>query len=631
MRALQALDAQGALRPIDSAFATLLRERLGADPAVALAGALAMRAVALGHSGFVLAEAGALLAALDAEVVLPAHADWAAALRASRHVALHARAISHADADRAATGDDASSTAAASSSRLQDATAMLVFEHGRVCLARYARYEQDLAERIIARARSGTPAVEDEPALASRIAKLFGHAPSEAATDARAPDRQALAATMALQRRLLLITGGPGTGKTTTVARLLALQIEVARMRGDPAPRIALAAPTGRAAVRLGEAIEIQARRDLEAGRIDADTAAAIPRQAQTLHRLLGWRPGRVAFRHDADHPLPFDLIVVDEASMVDLPLMAKLFAAAPTQATLVLLGDPDQLPAVEAGDVLGELCRAAGDGLTLSAVDAPVTDTHAHPLAGTRVHLLQAWRQAEAGALRDLAEALREGDRDAVFDRLREEDAALQWQHGDIAALTEILRARTLPHWQAIADAADPAMALEAASRLRVLTALRRGPFGAEHWNAWYAIELGAREPFFHGRLIAIAANSPSHGLYNGDLGVVWRESRGEAAVWFRTAEGLRPWRCGQLPAHASAFATTVHKAQGSEFDETILILPDADTRVLSRELLYTALTRARRQVLLWSHPATLERALARRTWRDSGLETRLNALSGF
>ena len=374
-----------------------------------------------------------------------------------------------------------------------------------------------------------------------------------------------------------------------------------------------------------------------------ADIADAIPRQARTLHRLLGTQPGRVSFRHDATHPLPYDIVVVDEASMVDLPLMAKLVAAVPEHATLVLLGDPDQLPAVEAGDVLGGLCAACGDGLALPAPDAEfaaamlgalvppraeLSDAEPSPLAGARVHLLRGWRQADAVALQALAEAMQQGDRDTVFARLRDDDRTLVWRHGDAAALADAMRLEALPAYAAVRDADDPRQALSRASALRVLTALRRGPFGAEHWNAWCAAELGARTPYFHGRLLMIAANSERHGLYNGDLGVVWRDAQGDTAVWFDTAQGLRAWRPAQLPAHASAYVTTVHKAQGSEFDSVFLILPDADARVLSRELLYTALTRARRRVSLWAKPEALDRALERRTWRDSGLDARLRAL---
>ena len=308
-----------------------------------------------------------------------------------------------------------------------------------------------------------------------------------------------------------------------------------------------------------------------------------------------------------------------------------------------MLLGDPDQLPAVEAGDVLGGLCAASGDGLALPPADAqavsawldepvPARDDAPDddaPLAGARVHLLRGWRQADAAVLQSLADALQRDDRDAVMARLRDGGESLAWHRGDATPLAEVVRREALPAFEAVRDADDPAQALQRASSLRLLTALRRGPFGAEHWNAWCAVELGARVPYLHGRLIDIGANSERHGLYNGDLGVVWRDAQGDAAVWFDTAQGLRAWRPAQLPMHASAYASTVHKAQGSEFDRVLLVLPDADARVLSRELLYTALTRARRRVVLWAAPDALERAHERRTWRDSGLDARLRALS--
>lgn len=610
-RALQRLQIEGALRQVDVAFAELLRDRLRAGTPVALAGALAMRAVAMGHSSFALADAHRLLDALDTHAQLPDIDAWSDALHASDRVAT-AHGVGHENA-------------------------LLAFENGRIALLRYARYEQDLAERLHRRAHAPVrhaPAVDST--LIEMLQRLFARdAAARTHTDI---DRQALAAIAALRRRLLLITGGPGTGKTTTVARLLAIQVADAQARGRAPLRIALAAPTGRAAARLGEAIDGVLRADLDAGRLDAAYADAIPRQARTLHRLLGWQPGRVAFRHDADRPLPFDLVVVDEASMVDLPLMAKLVAAVPADATLVLLGDPDQLPAVEAGDVLGGLCAASGDGLALPKPEAdaasallgvPVPSRDAHsPLAGSRVHLLRGWRQTDAEVLQTLAQAIQRDDREAVLARLRSDDPALAWRYGDVAALAETLRHEALPAFEAVRDADDPKQALKQGAQLRVLTALRRGPFGAEHWNAWCAAELGARTPYFHGRLLMIAANSERHGLYNGDVGVVWQDARGEASVWFDTAQGLRAWRPAQLPAHASAYVTTVHKAQGSEFERIVLILPDADARVLSRELLYTALTRARRGAVLWATPTALDRALERRTWRDSGLEARLRAL---
>jgi exodeoxyribonuclease V alpha subunit len=611
-RALHRLQSEGALRQVDVAFSELLRDRLCASAAVALAGALAMRAVAMGHSSFALADTHRLLDALGTSAQLPDIDGWGDVLHASARVA---------------TGHDA-----------QRENALLAFENGRIALLRYAHYEQDLAERLYRRAHAPTDAdtAAVDATLTTLLQRLFA-----SDTETRTPagiDRQALAAVMALRRRLLLITGGPGTGKTTTVARLLSMQVAAAHARGLAPPRIALAAPTGRAAARLGEAIDAVLRIDLDAGRIDALNADAVPRQARTLHRLLGWQPGRVAFRHDASHPLPFDVVVVDEASMVDLPLMAKLVAAVPAAATLVLLGDPDQLPAVEAGDVLGGLCAVCGDGLALPEADADSASAllgmrvpsgdEAAALAGSRVHLLRGWRQADADVLQALAQAIQRDDRDAVRAQLHSDDPALIWRHGEVAALAETMRRDALPAFEAVRDADDPQQALQYGSQLRVLTALRRGPFGAEHWNAWCAAELDARTSYFHGRLLMIAANHERHGLYNGDVGVVWHDPHGDASVWFETAQGLRAWRPAQLPAHVSAYVTTVHKAQGSEFDRIVLMLPDADTRVLSRELLYTALTRARRSAVLWATPTALDRALERRTWRDSGLEARLRAL---
>ncbi|MCY7353539.1 MAG: exodeoxyribonuclease V subunit alpha [Lysobacter sp.] len=599
-RALQRLTTLGALRQVDAEFATLLQSRLAAAPAVALAGALAMRAVALGHSGFALAQANALLAELDADVALPATEDWSCALHASDCVAAHA-VVRPFDGLRAHhERDGAESTP-------------LVFEHGRIALQRYARYEHDLATRLLQRAAAPTSSL-DMMWLSSRLNTLFG-VPlmvSPEPVEGSNHDAQARAADTALCSALTLITGGPGTGKTTTVARILVLLHESALRDGLPPPRIALAAPTGRAAARMGEAIDTTLAHDVAAGHVDVQVAAAVTRDAQTLHRLLGWQAGRVTFRHDATHPLPFDVVVVDEASMVDLPLMSKLVAAVPPDAKLILIGDPDQLPAVEAGDVLGALCDVATPGAAFGT---------------QRVHLTRGYRQAGSSALPALATAIQAGDGAAVVALLAAGDDSLHWHEGPVAALAQTLRGFALPAYQRIEQASDPAAALRGARAMRVLCALRNGPFGAQAWNAWFAEQLGARMPFFHGRLLMITTNSYRHGLFNGDVGVVWHDADGEAAVWFDTGDGLRAWSPTQLPAHDSAFATTVHKSQGSEFDHVAVVLPDADARVLGRELLYTALTRARQGVLLWSSQAVLLRALARTTRRDSGLAARLSS----
>jgi exodeoxyribonuclease V alpha subunit len=514
-----------------------------------------------------------------------------------------------------------------------------VYQHGLVALRRYARYEQRLADALLARTGSdvaadaaGEGATNDgitapDPAEGAALARLFALQPGVL-------DRQALAAWTVLHQRLALVTGGPGTGKTTTVARMLALLAARA-----PGMRIALAAPTGRAAARLAEAVTAALARDVAGGHLDADVAARVPRAAQTLHRLLGWQRSGT-FRHDAALPLPYDVVVVDEASMVDLPLMAKLVDAVAPAARLVLLGDPDQLPAVEAGDVLGALCAAAGDGESLppalaraagEALQAPVPQaTEAAPLAGHRIHLTRGYRQANAVGIAALARAVQQGDAAAALERLRAGADGVRWIDTGAPgfgpnALERRLDADVLPQYRALAQADDPQAALRLATRVRVLTALRQGPAGAQGLNDWFAQRLGGGDPWFQGRLLMVTANSYRHGLFNGDTGVCWPDADGIPVAWFEQEGRLRAWSPGQLPQHDTAFATTVHKAQGSEFDTVWLLLPPDASRVLSRELVYTGITRGRSALHLAGSVDAIETALSRHARRVSGLGFRL------
>ncbi|CAN5614529.1 exodeoxyribonuclease V subunit alpha [soil metagenome] len=593
--ALTGLRRSGVLREVDHAFAMLLL-RMGGDEAVALAGALAMHAVALGHGGFALEDPGMLVDRNDFTISLPDPAPWRDALIASPLVA-----------------------------NSPMSAAPLVMEHGMVALRRYARLEQRLADALAA--RSAYVATHDIDAAA--MARLFSLVPGHL-------DHQALAAWVVSQQRLTLVTGGPGTGKTTTVARMLALL--VGTHNGDATSlRIALAAPTGRAAARMGEAMAAVLARDVAAGRLDAATAARVPCNVQTVHRLLGWRRGRVGFRHDAQWPLPFDVVVVDEASMIDLPLMSRLVDAVAPDARLVLLGDPDQLPAVEAGDVLGALCQAAGDGVSLPAALANrasmalgarvAADDRVAPLAGHRVHLQRGYRQAGAVGLNGLARALQAGDIDTVVTMLSTDTPGVHLHPNDTPSLERALAAHVLPLYRAVQEEADPAHALALASRVRVLTGLRLGPWGARAWNGWFAQQLGGAQAWFDGRLVMVTANSYQHGLFNGDTGVCRIDNGGQPSVWFAQGGRLRSWRPGQLPPHEGAFAMTVHKAQGSEFDEVWLLLPQRDARVLSRELLYTAMTRARSRLHVCTGESVLRAALQRHEQRISGLAQRLNA----
>lgn len=621
MSLYDALRRGGWLRAIDEALADALRQlRPDTDPCVLAAAALASHAVAHGHSGLPLARIDDLLREIAPERVpppLPSLAEWRQLLAASPWVATPL----------------AGAAAAAPAEDPHDPTRGFAFvlEADRLYLRRYHDYERRLASALCRLAGAADTAIDDAW-LRQRLRALFP------VSGDGAPDAQALAALAALRRRLLLLTGGPGTGKTTTVARLLALLVEQALQGGGDQPRIALAAPTGKAATRLSEALRDNLARLVASGALDEALAARIPSEAKTLHRLLGWQPGRTGFRHHAGHPLAADLVIVDEASMIDLPLMTKLVEAVPPGARLVLIGDRDQLPSVETGDVLAALCDAAGQGDGFDGafaewagglLGAPVAVCDgAAPLAGARVHLRRTYRQDGGLALAPLAARIRAGEAEAAIAGLQRGDfASVAWRQGSDRALAEQALASALPYYRAVAAAPDPAEGLRRARGFRVLAALREGAAGARTLDAQLADALrpnGAGE-LFHGRLLIVTENSYRHGLFNGDMGLCWRESDGTLRVWFDTADGLRPWLPAALPAHAGAFALTVHKSQGSEFDEVLLALPERDARVLGRELLYTGLTRARRAVTLWAREEVLRAAIARRTQRWSGLVERL------
>ncbi|WP_052101570.1 exodeoxyribonuclease V subunit alpha [Novilysobacter arseniciresistens] len=602
----------GHLRPLDRELAATLRRLEPDTPELVLAGAaLASLAVSQGHAGFDPARPRQLVAdGID----WPAPDDWTAALSAS---------------DWVATGGDGRAD-----------NRPLVFEGGLLYLRRYREYEQRLATRLHALA-ARRPAAVDEAALAPVFDALFPAGGSD--------PLQARAASMALRRALLLVTGGPGTGKTTTIARMLVLLVAQASLADAPAPRIALAAPTGRAAERMAGSLQAAAARLAATAGIDPAWLDALPRSAGTLHRLLGTIPGSPRFRHDADHPLPFDVVVVDEASMVDLPLMCKLAEAVPDGARLVLLGDPDQLPSVEAGDVLAAICQAAGtdDGCAAGEASAatPATavgatgDLFEHgaidggsrpkpPLHGHRVHLLRGYRQSAGFGLAPLAAAVRDGDAHRALALLRGGTLAGVHFHEDAADPLAVATG-LLPHWRALADAADPAAALAAAAGVRLLTALRGGPQGTGPLNARIEEALAGPRPPLHfpGRLLLVDENSHRHRLFNGDVGICLRDDDGTLLAWFADgAGGVRAFHPSALPRHQSAFAMTVHKAQGSEFDTVWLQLPrNEGSRVLSRELVYTALTRARRELHLCAGAEVLRGALGRHVERVSGLHRRL------
>lgn len=569
---IEGLRASGHLGRADAALAGwIARAFPDAAPEIALTAALAARAVGDGHSALDLARAQTWLAGLEGSHApeLPDPALWRDVLRASPS------ACGFADAGTLPP------------------TPLVLDPQGRAYLRRYFAYEHRLAHALVRRARATPPA-------------------SDAGAGASDPDldpgqRQAIVA--ASTHRLAVVTGGPGTGKTHVVARLLAALVRQADARGEDV-RIALAAPTGKAAVRLKESVRAQV------GRLGltAAQAARIPGDAITVHRLIGLSPWQARPRNDAAAPVPFDVVVVDEVSMVDLPLMAKLVDAVPEAGRLVLLGDPGQLAAVEAGNVLGALVEAAAEP----------------PLRGCHVALTGNHRFGSGSDLGALAGAIAHGDADAALDGLS--GATTRIEAPDMAPLLDA----AIEGYRAVVDAADPAGALRAMRGFRILTALRHGPSGCVAIDAAIAqrvqraLGLRADEAWWRGRQILITANRPELGLLNGDTGVAWPDDEDRIKVWFDGASGEpRALGIAALPPFEGAFALTVHKAQGSEFDH-VLLVTGPESAVLSRELLYTGVTRARERLDVYGAEATLRAGIARRTLRMTGLADRIREAAG-
>ena len=521
-----------------------------------------------------------------------------------------------------------------------DFTPLILDDLGRLYLHRYWTYQDGLARSLRERL---TPAVEDPDthALRESLTRLFPRTGNEDETD-----WQKVAACVAWLRRFTVISGGPGTGKTTTICRMLALFVE---QSGSTALRIAMAAPTGKAAARLGEAVR-RAREGLSC----ADSVkAAIPTGAFTIHRLLGTVRHSPYFRHHAGNPLPVDVLVVDEASMVDLALMAKLIDALPPAARLVLLGDRDQLASVEAGAILADLCGPEPSAtfsppfrkLLETLTGEPIPETQG-PLKGSSLRdsivlLPRSYRFEEGGGIGAFSRAVNDGDADQAIALLQDESLAdLHWSSlPSTPDLSRVLKTTTLASLRENVRVTDPDRALGILDRFRILCGLREGPYGSQALNPLIERTLleervvSFQRRWYTGKPVMVTRNDYELQLFNGDVGVVLPspEENGTLRAFFPAlAGGVRSVHPIQLPEHETAFAMTVHKSQGSEFDRVLLILPDRPSPILTREMLYTAVSRARKAVEIWAPEAVLRPAIARKTFRSSGLGDALRKEEG-
>ena len=554
------------------------RQDNNSDALIVLTAALLSEAVSKGHVCLNLVRVGELGMGLD-EILPDSVALWVTKLRESHLVG-----------------------------KAGDLTPLVLTDSGLLYLYRYWQAEHQVA--VLIRERLKSVALQDETLLKQYIANWTSSQPEL--------DWQKVAVLMALTRQFCVISGGPGTGKTTIVIRLLE-----AFSNQDKTLRVALAAPTGKAAARMQQAIAMV--------RQDSSKEDVL---AKTVHRLLGITPNNEQGKYNAENPLAVDVLIVDEASMIDILLMSKILKALPKTARLILLGDSKQLASVDSGAVLADLCRAyAGfsecfaEGVLRLTGQALPSVKATSLMADTVVILKHSYRFDKQSEIGQLAQSVQAGDSDKFINVLMRTGDTIWWQKKmDKATIVKRVMKLYFTFFEAIKTQQDPLTCMQLFEKTQVLCALNNGAESVDSVNSLIERALAKQswrthQGFYHGRPIMVMKNDYSQGLFNGDTGLVMNNDQGVLAACFLDNRMLRWVPLNRLPAHETAYAMTVHKSQGSEFEEVCIILPEQATALLTRELLYTAMTRAKVKISLIATESILIQAVTSQQDREMGL----------
>ena len=511
---------------------------------------------------------------------------------------------------------------------------LILDDCGRLYLHRYWQYEQKLSENIKARLLQEYNI--DTDILKESISRLFTNQSGN-------NDEQIFASISAVLKGFCIITGGPGTGKTSIILKIIALLLD--QLEGGSSLKIALAAPTGKAAARLNESMKNA--RNLPG--ISDDIKKNIPDESFTIHRLLGPVRGSPYFRYNSGNPMPYDVVIVDESSMADLALTAKLFEAVPLNSRLMLIGDKDQLASVEAGSVLGDICDTGNDHYyskkfigeiqkiyPACVKEAKLVKTKKEPvIADSIVTLTRSFRFTGESGIGEISRAIKKGEADKVINILKSdifEDISLMYGNG-YQSLIPALNMKIIEGYSPYLAAESPEESFKLFSNFTVLCALRKGLYGVEHINSLIEDMLFKNKlitgssKWYNNRPVMIMRNDYNNKLYNGDIGLMLADKKKDKTYFYATTTdgNLRTISPLKLPDHETVYAMTVHKSQGSEFDNVLLLLPDYISPVLTRELLYTAVTRARKKIEIWGNEDILCYMTANPTERTSGLRDAL------